>query len=540
MSDRSYRALLGLSYAAGVVVLFIQPILGYLNGVPRGMLPFRGPDESLYLIRLQEGLLDPAADTTNGIWSGAHDTVGMQMALMERIAGWIFGWTGLDSLWVGLIVTAFLAPTAILLAAALMRRCGASRLQAFAGAVAFFIVMGLLRRFFNPSWSMPLTMLCLLLLWRWWERLRWRDLLPAGMILGLLPGVYFWSWTYAWAVYGLLGAFVLDAWRRPDARKRLTQYVANGAFTLVVASPLLYRTYAVSLDPLFEESSLRMGLIHARQLESLPRSLLILLVAAGGFALFRHREDRHRMAPLLAMAIGAFAVMHQQFVHGRIMSFSSHYYWYLCLSAALMLAAILGRKCWRRPEAIIAGCASLVLLGAAWFDYHGRLTLLRAPTGWAMEFHHLTPAILRLRESPRETVLSDNWTATHVAVLTDDDVVSTDYDRILLLSNREYIERYCLSEAFGTGPINTAYIRTFNHEKSRAGREQTDAYAEMLEDMANDICPRVDADIQAYLRTYEVTTVLWNERRQPEWDLNRPYLRLREQGDGWSLWDVER
>lgn len=155
-----------------------------------------------------------------------------------------------------------------------------------------------------------------------------------------------------------------------------------------------------------------------------------------------------------------------------------------------------------------------------------------------MRMQHLAPLITTIKERARETVLTDRHTSNQLASLTQHDVVFTDYSRILLVSNQEYIERYCLSEALSKNPIDTEYIPDFNKELSRAGREMTELHTMRMREMTEGICPMVDQDIPLYLQKYEVDSVLWNEKEKPDWDLNQPYLKLREKGDGWSVYDV--
>lgn len=537
MSQRLYRILLASAYALGVCALLSQAVWAMLSPEYQGLQPYRGPDESIYLIHLQEGLIDMTADTSAGIWSGAHATTGLQSALMERVAGWMFGWMGFDSTIIALFLTAFIGPTVILLMAALLRRTGLGRGMSLLIAVAFFIDMGMVRRFFNPSISMPLSLLALLLIWRWWEHMKWRDALGAGVMMGLLTGVYLWSWTFCWAVYGILGLFVLDRWRQPDFNVRLKQYLVGGVTALIAGAPMLWKTFSNMHHPLFAESSLRMGLLYAREFESIPRSIFLVLLALGTFWALRKKQDRLRYAPAISMAIAAFAVMHQQFVHGRIMSFSSHYYFYVCIASTVAFGVFLARRK-PQPMAIIASIAAVVFLGGAYLDYYGRIALMGPPEEKAMRMQHLAPLMAELKDGPRETILTDHHTANQIASLTNDDVVFTDYCRILLVSNQEYIERYCLSEALSTAPIDTEYIPDFNKELSRAGREMTELHTQRLRDMTESICPQVDANIPFYLKRYEVSTVLWNETEKPDWDVNQSYLRLREKGDGWSVFDV--
>lgn len=537
MEVRAYRRWLSLSYLLGVGVLLLQPVRGFLQ---TGMMPYRGIDESLYAIRLQEALLSPLADATNGIWGGVGAPSGMQMALMERTAGWIFGWTGLDATVVAVLITAFAAPTAILLMSALLRRAGSSYRQALLLSLAFFIVMGLLRRTFNPSWSMPILMAALLALWRWWDTLRVRDALLAAFLLGILPGIYFWAWTYGWAVAGILFLCALTEVRGAEGRRRVVRFTGLLLMTVFVASPLLFQIWQTSQDPIFPEASLRMGLLYARGFESIPRSILLTFLAIGTFLGLRREKPMMSHLPLLAIVLAAFAVMHQQFIHGRIMSFSSHYYWYVCLAAMLASGALLARPRWGVGHIAVFGSTLLLLLGA-WNDYHGRLTLFAAPSEGALRFSPLLPLIEELRGGAVETILTDRETANVIASTTNDDVVYTDYSKILLISTMERAQRYCLSEALGTEPIDETFLAEFDDEKSLAGRAQAEWLYDRHVRMTEEACAWVRADLPRALRTFGVTMVLWNMREQPDWDTNRPFLRLQqeEEEEGWKVFEVK-
>ncbi len=537
MTEKRYRLWLIVSYLAGVFALAFQPILSLLSSASQGMLPYRGHDESLYLIRLQEGLLSPTADTTNGIWSAPFDTVGMQMAFMERVAGWLFGWTGLDALWVAFIITIFAAPTAILLFAAIFRRCKLSPGLSILFAVLLFIDLGLLRRYFNPSWSMPIMMTAVLLLWRTWDHQRPRDAIAAGVLLGILPGVYFWSWTYGWAVAGILGVYAIDGVRQKDGIKRVQMIGLAGLVTVLTSLPFLWRIYETSHLPLFGESSLRMGMMYSREFESYPRSFLLLLVAGGTYWIFRKKEDRVHLAPVLSMVLAAFIVMHQQFLHGRIMSFSSHYYMSVCIAAAVAIAAFIGHKRIKLAS-LVATFAALVLFAGAWSDYRGRLTVFGMPSVRAMSFQHLASAMKLLDDGRTDVILTDSETANIIASVTDDDVVYTNYSKILVVSTMERAQRYCLSNTLSPGPINTGFLADYDDEESVAARPQAAWLYDRHLEITQEACAWVREDLRRALAHFGVTKILWNERERPEWVVDPMVFTLEEQGEGWSLWTI--
>ncbi len=537
MTEKRYRLWLAISYLAGVVVLALQPLRSLLSSSSQGLLPYRGIDESLYLIRLQEGLLSPTADTTNGIWSAPFDTVGMQMAFMERVAGWLFGWTGMDATWVAFIITIVAAPTGILLLAALFRRCKLSPGLSILFAVLLFIDLGLLRRYFNPSWSMPLMLAAVLLLWRTWDRPNIRDAIGAGILFGVLPGVYFWSWTYGWAMAGILGIYAIDCVREKEGIKRLQMIGLAGAVTVLTSLPFLWRIYETSHLPLFDESSLRMGMMYSREFESLPRSFLIFLVTAGTYWVFRGKKDRVALAPVLSIVLAAFVVMHQQFLHGRIMSFSSHYYMTVCIAAAVAIAAFIGYKRIKLAS-IIATLAGLILFAGAWYDYQGWLTLLQMPSNKAMSYQHLASVIDHLNDGKRDVILTDTETANVIASTTDDDVVFTNYSKILVVSTMERAQRYCLANTLSPGPINTGFLADYDDEESLAARPQAAWLYDQHLRITQEACTWVRADLRQALMHFGVTKLLWNERERPEWVVDPEVFTLMEKGEGWSLYEL--
>ena len=101
-----------------------------------------------------------------------------------------------------------------------------------------------------------------------------------------------------------------------------------------------------------------------------------------------------------------------------------------------------------------------------------------------------------------------------------------------MISDQEYAERYCLSEIFNPqGPdfhwLGSEVVETQEPTliDARARQFQID-------------CQPVLHDPRSFLRFYNVTMVLWNEKLRPDWQIDPLLVKKIEQGEGWSLWGV--
>lgn len=535
MHPRTFRLGLILLYLLGIAYLALPLVLFLWSKDYTGVLPVRSPDEGHYIVRMQAHLLRPFAfHAPDGVWFVPASPLWLQVSLLEYVFGTLFSFSGWNALAVSWFLMIVMAPLAIPLTALVARRCGSSDRVALLTGVAFFCLTRYLARMFHPSLSFPLTAFGFLLLWLWWERPGRLRALAAGAMAGALMGVYLWSWTFlgaTWAVLLIL-LFLLRQSPHFAARLRSFPFVALGG--IATALPSLLQNIAVSHDSLFAEVSDRMGLLLSRTIESPARSLvLLLLTVLLGYAV-RKREALERFAPLFSAQAALLLVYNQQLLHGRIISFSSHYYTYVVFIAILVLVFALSRRPFRAHVAALA-LVALVPLAAAAYDYRfwgGLIPDLRD------EATHVGPAVALLNDGKHDTVLTDGFTGNVVGAATDDGVAFIEYARILLIPTAEYVERYCLSEALTTGPIDTRWLADFQEEQSRAGIEHTRALYEKHLSMTEESCPYVQTHLKEMLAKYRVTRVLWNERRRPSWKLDPALFTLDVQGDGWSLWSV--
>ncbi len=539
MTDRSFRTVLLLSWLLGVLTQSVRPLRALLHPLYRGLVPYRGSEEAMYYLRLQEALRHPLADATNGIWSTPSAPPGMQMAGIEQVLGWLFGWTGIAAPHLTQVLTVIIAPLMLPLFAVIARRFGVSRGLSLLGALLFYAALGFPQRFFHPGFSQPLVMLGFWLLVLWWESSTPSRAVLTGAVLGYVVSVYFWAWTFLWATAGVLLLFAMVLPQSPVRVRRLKTFAALGATALVFASPSLLRMVVAAHSPFFRESSARVGLAYSRDLESLPRSVLLFVLAGAAAWLWRRREDREWYAVLLSGLIGLALVFSQQLVHGRIMSFSSHYYQYAVMLGALALLAIAQQLRWRQWAGRVASACAGILIFFAFRDYATLGYAFSPPDAASMAYQHLASLTDLLNRGQRRTILTDQKTADILASYTDQDVVFTEYSNILLIPDREYYERYCLSRALSPRPPEPQRLVVLAEEALRVarGHQTQELYDAHLADALR-ICRIVKRRLASYMAAYGVTHVVWNERREPDWSPDSLLLMPEERGDGWSLWRV--
>ena len=92
------------------------------------------------------------------------------------------------------LLTVLLTPFIALLLTALLRAMGTGPgLTILVSAFYLYVFLSPLQKPMNMSLSLPLSVAALLLLLRAWQFPRRLSILAAGVTIGLLPWVYFWS-----------------------------------------------------------------------------------------------------------------------------------------------------------------------------------------------------------------------------------------------------------------------------------------------------------------------------------------------------------
>jgi len=347
--------------------------------------------------------------------------------------------------------------------------------------------------------------------------------------------VFFWSWTFVWtAGVWLFVIYLVSTPQSDKKRDEMYSLIVIALLGLVVGLPFLFDLIIKStMHPHFAETALRSQIIPSFGVESIPRSILLTLLALLSLVLMLGSEKkiRAKMVFPLAMVLSAFSVMHQNFIHGKIFTFSSHYYPFVCLAALVMGMFVLQHVKKSYLKTIIVSIAGVFLIAGVW-DYRMAWSLPFA-SAEHLSFQHLRAPLAHLTDGKRENVLTDMRTAQMITSWTDDDTVFTPYTRHLLISNREFAERYCMSELPSPEGPDINWI---------AWEAVQIRLQDMLPEREKEFkkyCDILFYDKEMALRKYEVDLLLWNEHERSDWIIDKKLFTKTQEGDGWSLWAVK-
>ena len=520
----------------GMALLIALPYFLYtFRPEYRGLVPFRTNDDGFYMGRLDAAAQGHFREFQNGITGPPAQ--GVAPALLELLGGTLFSWTGLHGPQISVILTVLIAPLMIPLIAGTLRASGVGKGLSLASGLTYTITfLSPLQRPIYMSLALPLALGTIFSLLRTWQHPRSSRILLTVLLTGSLPAVYFWDFSYVWAVGGwflLLHLLLLrtSTWKR----ERTHVLLLVGVLTFLFSMPFLLKLVLASRAyPFSAEVSLRNQVVPTHMIESPMRSILLsLLVLLTMFLLrsVRRKEDVLKTAIFpSALVFAAWTVMHQNLLHGILLTFSSHYYPFVCLAAVSVAAWALAHARGTWPSRGIVAIAAIFLLAGFW-DYRGAWALPFAPREH-LDLQHLAPALKILSDGKRQTILTDYRSAQMVTNWTDDDTVFTPYVRHLLVSNREFAERYCLTEVFNSaGPDIFWIAREATHTRAQS-------FLPEREREFGEVCAALLANPVAALREYGVDFLLWNERERPTWKVDEDLFTQIANGEDWRLYRI--
>lgn len=538
MSEKMYRIVLGVA-ALFLAAWILFPFVRYASAPDyQGLVPLRTGDDGAYYDRIQTALLGRFDEVSNGITGPGIDGVGS--ASVEYITGLLLQGTGLRGPEAGVLLMVLIAPLFFVFFSLFLRRLGVSAwTSVLITAIYTAMVLGSLQRPINLSFTLPYTALVLLLFADARSRGGLLRCLVAGLLIGVLPGVYFWAWTFLWAACACVLFLQIASFPHSVAiNQQIHRLLRMAGIALLVALPLLFQTWIMQVtSPVFEEvASYRSGMYLSHAIESPARFVLLLLLVIASLMLFVRRKDLRAVLILpVSLVISAFVVMHQNVIHGKDLMFSSHYYPFVCLAAVTMAAVVLTydpvrlrTALVRWPSALVLIITSILLIAGFW-DYRITWQLPLAKQS-DLNMQYLAPAFQTLSDGTRHTILSDGKTSLLVAAWTDDSVVFTPYVQSLLVSDADYIRRSCLSQLFHPAGPDTRAIAW----------ELTQFRGEHLLDVreaeVRSLCTTLFLNPRAALEAYNVDLLLWNETLYPLWTIDPTLFEKTESGNGWSLW----
>lgn len=539
MRRKNFFIALASIYIIGAMLLALRPTRSFFDARYQGLPMYRGSDESHYTVRIQEAVVSPDGDTSNGIFSGEDAPYGAQPAKLEAFVGAFLQQTGLSGPIIALIVSVILAPFTIIFLVIILRMLGIQPMIGFSVPIFYFIIfLGPLARIVHQSWSLPMTLLATAAFVWHSQKASYYNAAFTGLLMGSLIYFYFWSWTFLWASAGIFCLLRLFFSQKEERYTIMTQSIVLFLVLGIVALPMIFHLYTISNNPLFHEVQMRSSVVFTREIESYPRSIALFIFCISMlFAVVRDKACRRQLLPISAMALGLFIGMHQQFVHGKILSYSTHYYPYICFVSAILLAFVWNAR-QKTISMYIASMLAGIFLLLALGDY-GRLAALYKESDTAFSFQHLYPIVTKLSEDhKKDTVLTDRETALIIAMNTPDDVVFTEHLRHVFISTEEYSRRYCLSEIFDEN-MDENWVGNILYEWIAPGRDAVENYRTRNKNITHNECAKVRSNLSETLREFNVTVLLWNERLRPDWKLDPHIFSLRERGNGWSVWNIK-
>lgn len=512
------------------VVVSLPYVLHILDARYAGVPVQLNSDEALYLARTQQVLCCGVDQLGSAVAGG--DLPSLQSGLIEQVYGVIFR-PFVHRASTIFTVMDFIFPIVLFITVVgFARSAGMSREQALVIAVLFCVLE--LYNLGRPIHQRASFFLTVLSMWgvmqairsRWWG-------IATGVLLGLLVGVYFWSWTAAWCWWGVVLLY--------HGLNREWPIVKNisliGVVGLLSAAPQLYNMMSASSLPNYQDAFFRSGIAKSHTPESWVWSSLFVVMAVGSLLYLRKKKGTPYI-PLLV--ITACILLNQHIVHGTRFVFASHYLFVLVFAAVSLLIFFWKDRSWYAIGSAIA--AAFFLAGIAVDGLHiiGQ---------WRLDDNdfseqHLASILPVLDGIDRSVLLSDPDTSLFVAAHTQHDVLYTVYIQHELRSHVEIAERYCLTQA----PVEES-ARRYDEQSPLIYGAAYDAldhplskqelrYQEIA--LVTDTCKAVDGDLKTFLQEYHVRYVLHDKVRHPEWNMHilPAELQLLESTDAWDFYQL--
>ncbi|KKR07382.1 MAG: hypothetical protein UT33_C0001G0001 [Candidatus Peregrinibacteria bacterium GW2011_GWC2_39_14] len=382
-----------------------------------------------------------------------------------------------------------------------------------------------------------------------------RDSLPryvilAGMVLGVLFYVYFFAWTFALALCGVL--LLVKIIRKDSASFKkigiiITVGIIVGSFNIV--RMVLFHNSEVSRQLFYFLWTIH---THAFVFSKISFVLLILF----GIYFYKQRTDKHQVL-IFAIIMSCWIVLNQQIITGQMVQ-QAHYYWYFIIPLSIivgfyMLWTLLARFHHRRVILYIM-IIVLMYVSAAVGQYRAELSTI--PFKRIEQAFRPLLDFLNTDRTPGVILANDEDTSYLYTVYTNHDVFwnstaavtfNTSTQRIKdalyvyiylnktarnnfvgfitsVMNNPQkeslslYREPYKAIEGYSSGLDYLDYQQAvvthderINQHRSATIAELDREYKHLSEDSSN---------VQKLLRRYEVNYIVWDKEKNPEWDLS--------------------
>lgn len=385
---------------------------------------------------------------------------------------------------------------------------------------------------------------------RLFREARWSHAFRHGVVLGLLAWLYVYFWMFAMVATGLAALWRLGTRGWQEGRWYVLALLVSGLIAApywgIVAHSMAQAAYQVSID--------------------VPSHAFILewsvIASVGIFALwlmtrrfFKKQYLSSGETLLLLLGMTAIVAVNHQVLTGKSIQ-PHHFYFYtdmpvagllLLLAAGMIATTILPR----RVAAGIGIAAAAVML---WLGVGVQTATLQNVWTEYADRQRLAPAmeVIKTRGTPF-VVLSNGRASELVPMYTGADVFYAPHATAYLSTGLERRIFAWNLQAYLNGVRSVEEARNvFTAQREQIGlvvfeaqhyREACGSYAcfpdVFLEDLIQGYGSFLALDPEAMFRRYRIDAVLWDERQDPLWHLERySFLRRTWSGDGVSLWDV--
>ena len=375
--------------------------------------------------------------------------------------------------------------------------------------------------------------------WLFYQKRNWRWGAVSAVVLGLNFYNYFYIWTYLYAFGGILVLIFLLQKKWQEAVR--IAYVFLGA--LLVAIPYGWNLYRATLHPVYEDASLRYGIVLTHE------PLFIGFIVIGALLVFFlgfPKEDREKYFFGLALLLTPLVTMNQQLVTGMVLQ-TGHYHWYFHKPIAVIFVLIiifylLTQRGWHSYKRILAVLIISVSFAAGFFvqaasyfnDYDGRdggyIAIERQKYGPVMNWFS--------ENAEKEAVVFANNETSHMTVIYTPLNVFHHRSAQLFLSATE--ERlldavFTLFRLRGVtrGDARETFITNINQISADVYgiyyRESHGAYGVIPDEKFEEILERYEKTLlipmpiwlHGMLKKYEVEYIVWDKIKDPLWKLDR-------------------
>lgn len=198
----------------------------------------------------------------------------------------------------------------------------------------------------------------LILFWQAYQKISWKWGVASAIVLGSNFYNYFYTWTYLYAFGFILGLALIIKKKWPELKMIVGVFLG----ALVVAIPYFVNLYKASLYPLYQELSLRHGIVtsHAPIFIGITVTLSIIVFLIGF-----PREDNKRYFFGLALLLAPILCLNQQILTGKVLQ-TGHYHWYFHrpLAVIFVLTVVfywLAKRGWQTTK---KGLALVIILAS--------------------------------------------------------------------------------------------------------------------------------------------------------------------------------